>query len=118
MATKAEFRFTLAKDSNSVKLETVIDGKVVGWGTFDDASQLDQFIQGAGAMRAALSEPVPAKLDPNPRLHVTTDPSWWVFDPTGEYQLLALRHPGFGWLGFDLPQPWADAIAEHLKKRS
>jgi hypothetical protein len=58
------------------------------------------------------------KLDPNPRLPVTSHPSRWVYDPKPDGQILALRHPGFGWLGFLIAQESADKMAGYLLKRA
>jgi hypothetical protein len=116
MTKQAQFRLTLAEDRNSVKLETVIDGEVIAWGTFAQADELDAFIDGLRAARQGMAEQVPLKLDPMPRLPTEEYPNWWVFDPTPQGRTLALRHRGFGWLAFLFSPEQADRIAEWLKK--
>jgi hypothetical protein len=59
---------------------------------------------------------VPFKLDPMPRPPTGEYPNWWVFDPTPEGRMLALRHRGLGWLRFLFSPEQAHAIAEWLKK--
>lgn len=115
---KAEFKLTMAPDTRSVLLEILVNGVVKGWGNIDDASQLDTFIQALASARIGMSEPVPTALEPNPRLSTTEHPNFWVFDPDSSGQMLALRHPGFGWLGFLLAPDRADEIAGFLAKRS
>lgn len=76
------------------------------------------FVQGMGRLRQQFAEPVAAELDAGSRVEAVVDPAWRVMDltqglPAGSATLL-LRHPGFGWLGFALPQHEARALGEAL----
>lgn len=79
-----------------------------------DAQDVEKFIEAFGAIRAGMSDAVPEKLDPMPRLPTTEHPHWHVYDPRPEGHLLAIRHPGFGWLGFLLAEDAATALAGWL----
>ena len=114
MPQKTEYRITLAEDARTATLALALDGEVVGSGVFEDAASLDGFIALLGAVRAAMNDRVPEKLDPSPRLQTTENPNWWVYDPKPEGHMMALRHPGFGWLGFVLPEPSAVSLAGWL----
>lgn len=116
MTGKAEVAITLAKDCNSVTLQFVLDGKPEAHVIIDDASELDRLIALLGAVREMMTDQIPLMLDPQPRIPIVKHPNWWVFDPRPEGRTLALRHPGFGWIGFLLPPDRAEQIAEWLKK--
>lgn len=107
------FNFTLSPDSKTVRLEMLHDGKSMGW-VDADAAGVEGFIEILVAHRAAMSDPVPKKLDPIPRLPTTENPNWWVYDPKPDGHMLALRHPGFGWLGFLLDGESAISLAGFL----
>jgi hypothetical protein len=79
-----------------------------------DSADMDALIENFATVRAAMSDPVPEQLDPIPRLPTTEAPKWWVYDPRPDGHMLALRHPGFGWLGFLLPQESALSLAGFL----
>lgn len=76
--------------------------------------ELDTLVRTLADLRALMSDPVPRTLDPGARLTVLSDPAWQVKPPapgTGrDVAVLALRHPGLGWLGFLLPQLEAAAL--------
>lgn len=80
--------------------------------------EFSDFVQGMGRMRQLFTEPVAPDLDAGSRLEAVVDPRWRVMNqvpghPAGSATLL-LRHPGFGWLGFALPQHEARALGEAL----
>ena len=71
-----------------------------------DAGSLEQHIHDLGKHRAALNDQVPRELDPGSRLEAIYDPVWRTaaVDSDGQHGIvLALRHPGLGWLSFLLP---------------
>lgn len=78
-----------------------------------DAAAMDELILALGTVRAAMSEPVTPRLDPNSRAPSTRDPAWWC-SVYPDFHGLFLRHPGFGWLAFVLPRNEAKAIAGWL----
>ena len=75
------------------------------------APELDSLVRQLAELRSCLGEPVPRTLDPGARLVALVDPVWQAKPlsspdaPDGV--VLALRHPGLGWLGFLLPWPEA-----------
>lgn len=111
---KAEFRVTLDKNREFVTLETIVNGQVRACGVFTDTNQLDGFIHLLAAIREGMNDPIPQTLDPNPRLPVVRQPNWLVFEPTAQGRVLALRHPGFGWMAFLLPEAHAIGLAKLL----
>lgn len=116
MTDVAQFRITLSANRESVTLEMVLNDEIKAYGILTDAEQVDKFIAILGAVREQMNDKIPESLDPVPRLRVTHYPNWWLFDPTDKGQILALRHPQFGWLGFLFSQDKAKEIAEWLMK--
>jgi hypothetical protein len=68
-----------------------------------DAAELENLIHNLATVRAQMLETVPPDLDVGSRLSVVEHPAWKV-PAKGTVQtgkaVLALRHPGMGWLGF------------------
>src|SRR5438128_3587 len=92
------------------------DGKSLGHMMLDGASA-EKLAHAIGDSRSALNDPVTPQLDPNAILEAIPDPSWQIEAyrrPEG--RLLALRHPGLGWLAFVIPDQQARRIAEWLTK--
>jgi hypothetical protein len=81
-----------------------------------DASDTEALIRRLGQLRAALNDPVPGELDPGARIEFANAPAWKVPDThSGPSDLvLALRHPGLGWLGFLLEAERAKEIGTAL----
>jgi hypothetical protein len=75
-----------------------------------DAADMDEFIRILGTIRESLAEQVPLRLELPARVRCIIDPGWWC-DPKPKQRLLALRHPGYGWLGFALPTEQARKLA-------
>ena len=97
-------RLTISSDD-----ETVFSARL-------EAPELDELIHALAHGRARLRDEVPVALDEGARLtDVEADPSYLVGknNAAGE-ALLALRHPGFGWLGFRLRRPVIEAIVDRL----
>jgi hypothetical protein len=96
------------------------DGTALGHITLD-ASGLATFIDEMQQCRSAMVEEVSPQLDPQSRVQTVQSPAWRVPDTHsggGNGTLLALRHPGLGWLGFLLEKDRALAIADALKRYS
>jgi hypothetical protein len=82
-----------------------------------DAASLDEHIRNLADLRAQMKDVVPRQLDPGARLEAELDPVWKATDKNPpEGRLLALRDPGFGWLGFVFTDKEAAAIAKWLTK--
>src|SRR4051812_23785248 len=80
-------------------------------------AELQDFLQKLAGLRASMSEPVERSADEVRTMATTRDPSWSVgfMEAEGE-AVLALRHPGFGWLAFHLPRARAAMLAEALQR--
>ena len=82
-----------------------------------DAATLEDHIHKLAAHRSRLAEEVPRDLDPGSWLEALIDPIWRFPGQRSEHgRILALRHPGLGWLSFILPDKEARAMAEWLTK--
>ena len=101
---RAEYRIALADDRSTVRIETVIDNEVKAWSE-TSSEELSGIIEIFGAFRAAMVDEIPKELDPGSRVPRTVDPIWRsIHTPEEKSVDLALRHPGFGWLQFSLPE--------------
>src|SRR5690348_7093115 len=71
-----------------------------------DAAEADRMIQTLTALRVRMDPPIPAR-DPTPGESMTVIPKgrWWVQPDllTGGI-VLAVLHPGYGWVGAQLDQ--------------
>jgi hypothetical protein len=80
-----------------------------------DAAEIEALIDQLAVARAALAPMVPADVDPGTRVRVLSDPRWVIpADDQYDGRVLALRHPGLGWLGFLFPRPEALQVARWL----
>jgi hypothetical protein len=66
------------------------------------AAELDQALQALAELRARMPEPVPEQ---QPQVDmVWSNPLYKVrLDKESKACLLSIRHPGFGWLNFEMP---------------
>lgn len=80
-----------------------------------EAPELQEFIGTLAAARATLADKHAIALDPGTRLETQVDPSWRINTLADGSKALAIRHPGFGWLAFQLPKHEASAIAKLLE---
>jgi hypothetical protein len=81
------------------------------------AADAEGLIQNLGSARAKLAEKVTPELEPGSRIAVMPNaPAWRITNTHGVQNttLLALRHEGFGWVGFLLEPERALAIAKAL----
>ena len=115
----ARMRLNASVDSSRehVVIELSMDGKPLGHIELDSAS-VEKHIHDLAQHRANLNDPVTPTLDAGSRLEAIVDPRWRVPKPIEQGRVLALRHPGLGWLSFVFPDKEARAIAEWLTKES
>jgi hypothetical protein len=113
---RMELRLNADQSREHVTVEMWTDGKPVGHMLLDGATA-EKHIHDMARHRAMLNDSVPTELDPGARLEALIDPVWHVPpNRIPEGRILALRHPGLGWLTFVLPDKEAQAIAEWLTK--
>ena len=110
-------RSKLTQDRQHVVLELLKEDQLIGNIQYDAAS-LEAVVQQLAACREALADPVSPRLEPVARLNSTQIcPAWRIptnhSGPQGTL-LLALRHPGFGWLGFILDEARARKMGKLL----
>jgi hypothetical protein len=84
-----------------------------------DADGLDRLIVHLAQQREKLATKVPMTLEGGERIRGQREPEWMcVFAQETDDQVLALRHAGFGWLGFQLSVKTARAMATALLNSS
>jgi hypothetical protein len=111
---KVEFRARLADDRSVAAIQTLVDDGVVA-STALAPDDLARFVQMLAALRAQLAQQVPAKpeaLPPavkDPALQLQRSPE------TGELTI-NIRHPGYGWLSFQLTAQSTQALAEWFRR--
>ena len=108
---------SLDSSREHVVIELSMDGKPLGYVELDGAS-VEKHIHDLAQHRANLIDPVTPTLETGSRLEAIVDPRWRVPKPIEQGRVLALRHPGVGWLSFVFPDKEARAIAEWLTKES
>jgi hypothetical protein len=80
------------------------------------ASDAEALLLAISEIRAGMKEQVVPELEPMFRIAAIEEPAWRISDPAPDgHRILALRHPGFGWLGFLINQDRADAISRGLR---
>ena len=90
------------------------DNKCIGRSELD-ADGLDQLITLLAQQREKLAKKIPMTLEDGERIRGQREPKWMcVFAQETDDQVLALRHAGFGWLGFQLSVKTARAMAAAL----
>lgn len=85
-----------------------------------DAATLEGVIRDLAKCRASMAEAVTPELDPGARLEAEAFPAWRIPDThsgPADLKLMALRHPGIGWVGFLLEPERAQAIASGLLRQ-
>jgi glycine/D-amino acid oxidase-like deaminating enzyme len=80
-----------------------------------DADGLDRLITHLGRQREKLVKKIPVTLEDGERIRGQREPEWMcVCAKETDDQVPALRHAGFGWLGFQLSAKTARAMATAL----
>lgn len=111
---KMSLQIDLVRALDQVNLTLKKDGATIG-GMGLLASDMDDLIARLARARAAMKDTVPATLEPGARLSPIPAPAWLIkqqLQPPGA--LLALRHPGVGWLSFSMPTDSATALCEAI----
>jgi hypothetical protein len=80
-----------------------------------EAAEMKELIHAFAQAGYELADRVPLTVDHGTKLAALVDPGWhFPGDVHPEGKVLALRHPGFGWLSFLFPYAEARAIAQML----
>jgi hypothetical protein len=107
---------TLAPDRLTTSLVLSMDGRPLGHIVLD-ASALENLITALANARAAMTQPVAPEIASGTNLRSIIDPTWRIRippHPSVPGPILALRHPGFGWLSFVFPDIEANSLAQWL----
>jgi hypothetical protein len=107
-----EFKAIIGGDKNSVRLEMNQGGKTVGWAALT-AAEVNGLMAMLATVRADLADKVPMEAIVGVP---TQDPAWWVTPQQNATQMVGFRHPGYGWLWFQLPDNEAASLAGRLTK--
>lgn len=105
-----------APDGEHVQIQLDMNDKPLGYILFDGATAELHAIAVA-KVRSELPDPVAPTLDDGSRVEAIANPAWRL-DQTEIGPILALRHPGLGWLGFVFPPHEAKHIGEVLLELS
>jgi len=99
----------------AMTLRILADGGEV-FSTRLEAPELDDLIRALGDGRAQLADEVSPELDEGARItNNVVDPSYLVGKNSAQGKaLLAFRHPGLGWLGFQFRRPVVEAMVRQL----
>ena len=100
-------------DRGAVRLTISRDDQPV-FGARLEGPELDELIRGLGQGRRQLADPVaPARDEPARLTAAVVEPGYLVGTNSRKREaLLALRHPGFGWLGFQLRRSVVEQMVE------
>jgi hypothetical protein len=113
---KMSLQVDLIRALDQVNLTLKKDGATLG-GMGLSAADMDDLIARLARARAAMTDIVPPRLEPGARLQATPASAWQTKrhnNPQGI--ILALRHPGLGWLSFLLPPESAAGLAQAIGK--
>lgn len=81
------------------------------------ATEVSETVERLAAIRAGMLPEVDRELKPGQRLPAVADPIWRAVVDSGRI-MLAVRHPGFGWLAFELPPGSAGGLGRFLTQSS
>lgn len=103
----------LADDREAVTL--ILEGdQVPGVFLKQDAAELSGTIERLAMVRANMAPEVVRELDPGSRVLPVADPIWrGTMAPDGA-ATLAFRHPGYGWVVFQLPPGETATVGKFL----
>jgi len=109
---EAEYVIGLTPDRSAARIETRIAGEMTAW-SLASPEELSDLIESFTRTRAEMTDEVPTDLDPNAAITALVNPFWKITPaPNQDGVVLAIRHPGAGWMGFYLPS----SSALRLKK--
>lgn len=117
---KIGLELALLEGANQMQM-AIVDmdaGQVLGWVAMDE-TDVSRHIDRVGEIRAMMAEPVAPTLDPGSRMSPPPLSGWKVIPVRADGvadpgTLLALRHPGKGWLGWFLQESEAREIGQAL----
>jgi hypothetical protein len=117
MPDKMELRAFPDVTQQHVSVQLLQNDVAVGQVLLDPAG-IENFIALLARSRAALTVPVAAEFDPATcQLGPVTDPVWEIpEEQQPEGTLLAIQHPGLGWLSFIFPDSEAASISQWIVK--
>ncbi len=115
MAERQHLEVTLDDDRAALSLRVLSAGRLLFEARLE-APELDELIRALANGRARLAEEVAPELDEGARItDAVVDPAYLLgANRAKDRALLAFRHPGFGWLGFQLRRPAAEALVRRL----
>jgi hypothetical protein len=106
----------LSEDLQKVTMTLLMDGGPLGH-IIMEAPEVELLIHQMAAFRANMAEAVPMDIEPRARMVATDDPAWKAKIPSNAPKpgvVLALRHPGLGWLTHLLPKGEAHKLGQSL----
>lgn len=117
MADNKQLRFAVDNQRNYIGVQIVSDGAVTETVALD-ATAVDQLIIQLASLRIQLKEPIGAEpTEANLRM-VVNDPKVALrVESLDDKQVLFLRHPGLGWLGFALGKESTSSITDWINSK-
>lgn len=81
--------------------------------------EFSTLLRNLGQLRTKFAEPVPRSLEPRARMDVNDLTAYSVISgPSEEGRVLAVRHPGYGWLAFAIPERGCSRISADLVRQA
>ncbi|QAZ45942.1 hypothetical protein [Mesorhizobium sp. Pch-S] len=113
---KAEYVIGLTPDRSAARIETHVAGEMTAW-SLTSPEELSEIIASFIRARADMTDEVPTDLDPNAAITALVNPFWKITPgPDRDGVVLAIRHPGAGWMGFYLPSASAQRLKQILNE--
>ena len=100
MTANVRFATRLSPDRQRVTVALMMDDQPLGFADVE-SSELEELIALLATRRAEMADQVAAEIEPGARLTAIIDPLWRAKTEshgTPDGVLLALRHPGLGWI--------------------
>lgn len=120
MSENKQLRFAVDNKRTYIGVQVVSDGTVTETIALD-AKAIDQLIIQLASLRIQLKDPVPSEPTEANLKMIVNDPKIALrVEAIDDKQVMFLRHPGLGWLGFAVGNETTNAIADwitaHLKE--
>ncbi|MFG1481038.1 hypothetical protein V5F53_20660 [Xanthobacter sp. V4C-4] len=112
MQQRVAMNAVLSEDRQAVRLSLDGEADPAAWVELD-AAELSQAVERLAALRGNMVPEVVRELDPGARIMAIQDPIWRAVVDDGRI-MLAVRHPGLGWLAFELPPGSAASLGHFL----
>ena len=115
MSRRYQLEVAVDDDQSAMTLRILADGGEV-FGTRLEAPELDDLIRTLSDGRAQLADEVSPELDEGARItNNVANPSYLIGKNSLQGKaLLAFRHPGLGWLGFQFRRSVVEAMVRQL----